>query len=128
MSDAVEKLLVIDDDDDLLQMTAKRLRRKNFEVDTAHSIAEATAHFQDNPNKYLGIVCDLFLEGENGIDIFEIVQKFEFAGEFILATGDDAGDPRIEGCRASPRFSCLQKPFELQQLVDILHRSKGQGV
>jgi DNA-binding NtrC family response regulator len=125
MDGAVEKLLVIDDDDDLLQMTAKRLRRKNFETDLGHTIAEAMTHFQPEPNKYTGIICDLFLEGENGLDFFEAVQKTEFAGEFILATGDDSGDPRIAKYRALPRFSCLQKPFELQVLVDILHRSKG---
>jgi len=115
----MKKLLLIDDDPDLLELTAKRLKRKGYDVILSTSYTE-TKSFKDE--EFHAIISDLFLGPDgNGLDILEFMRKNHFLGKFILATGDDTGDLRIAPLRQSdPSFWCLQKPFDLNTLTEIL--------
>jgi DNA-binding NtrC family response regulator len=116
------KILIIDDDADLLEMTARRLKRKGFETSSASTLSDATSLFDAEQNSFAAVICDLFLaDGENGLNFFEALKAKNFRGYFILATGDDSGDVRISQYAATEsRFTCLQKPFPLEELVLLL--------
>ncbi len=112
------KLLIIDDDKDLLMMTSRRLSRKGIESVCASSLSEAKEIFAQN-QKFDGIVSDYYLEnGENGLSFYEEHVRGVFAGKFVLATGDDRADGRIgKYCKEDSQFSVLEKPFSVETLL-----------
>ena len=117
------KVLLIDDDADLLEMTLKRFKRKGFDAESAQTLSSAREILK-NSTDINSIVCDLFLlDGENGIDFFEKELKDNFKGKFILATGDDTADPRIEKNKSEQKnFACFQKPYSIEEVIKFIEQ------
>lgn len=118
------KILIIDDDADLLEMTARRIARKGAETFCAKNISEAAEQLQKNPD-LTGIICDLFLQdGENGLNFYEQYVKGKFNGKFVLATGDDMADNRIAKYNAEDKLFCsMEKPYSVEKALEILNNS-----
>ncbi len=117
------KVLLIDDDADLLEMSARRFKKKGLEVESAQNLTAARKILKDHINIQT-IVCDLFLlDGENGLDFFEKEIKSQFSGKFVLATGDDTADPRIEKFKTEdPKFTCFQKPYSIDEMMKYIEQ------
>jgi len=115
------KLLIIDDDSDLLEMTSKRFTRKGFQTETCLNLSKAKEILNINSDIKC-IICDLFLlDGENGIDFFESETIKKFNGKFVLATGDDTADSRIEKYKQSYKnFNCFQKPYSIEDVIKFI--------
>lgn len=115
------KVLLIDDDADLLELTLKQFKRKEFKTESAENLSSAR-HILKNSSDIDVIVCDLFLlDGENGIDFFEKEVKTTFKGKFILATGDDTADPRIDKNKSDHKnFFCFQKPYSIDDVIKFI--------
>ena len=117
------KVLLIDDDADLLEMTAKRFKRKGYEAQSAQTLTQARELLKGT-NDFKSIVCDLFLlDGENGVDFFEQDIKGKFKGKFVLATGDDTADSRIEKTKTDHKnFTCFQKPYSIEDVIKFIEQ------
>ena len=117
------KVLLIDDDADLLEMSTRRFKKKGFEIDSAQNLT-AARNFLKNDSSIHSIICDLFLlDGENGLDFFEKEIKNQFKGKFILATGDDTADPRIEKLKGEYKlFTCFQKPYSIDDVIKYIEQ------
>ena len=115
------KVLIIDDDPDLLEMTSRRVAKKGYETYSALTLPEAQTILATNTD-VIGIICDLYLsQGENGLDYFESEIVGKKALKFILMTGDDMADERIELLeKREPNFKCLQKPYSIDEVADFL--------
>ncbi|WP_186646558.1 response regulator [Fluviispira vulneris] len=115
------KVLIIDDDSDLLEMAARRMKKKGIDVLTALNLSDAFEILKKT-TEINAIICDLFLaNGENGIDFFENELNHIFKEKFILTTGDDSADNRIEKLKNSySNFSCMQKPYSIDELLKYL--------
>ncbi|MES2615762.1 MAG: response regulator [Bdellovibrionota bacterium] len=115
------KLLIIDDDTDLLDVIARRICRKGIQTLCATNLTQALELFLQNPD-ISGIICDLFLkDGENGIVFYEQHVKDKFKGKFILATGNSSADARIvKYSREDKLFYCMEKPYSINEAVQIL--------
>ena len=115
------KILLIDDDADLLEMTGRRLRKKGVTVIAVSDLTQARAAFDAPGAGFDGVVSDLFLAEENGLTFFEHTLATGFDGVFVLVTGDEDGDPRVRPFRqAHSHFHCLQKPYSLDALLEVL--------
>ncbi|KAB8030784.1 response regulator [Fluviispira multicolorata] len=115
------KVLIIDDDSDLLEMCARRLRKKGIDVQTSLNLNDAIEIIKKDPD-LKAIICDLFLSnGENGIDFFETLSNQIFKEKFILTTGDDSADNRIEKLKLMhSNFTCFQKPYSIEDILSFL--------
>ena len=119
------KILLIDDDDDLLELTESRLCKKGFEVTAVSSLTAARQVWGQAPMAtFDAVVSDLFLKNENGLTFFEQLRAAGYLETFVLVTGDAEGDTRIRTyLHSSPGFHCLQKPYPFETLVDLLAHS-----
>ncbi|APJ02565.1 response regulator [Silvanigrella aquatica] len=117
------KVLIIDDDADLLDMTIKRFKRKGIDAEGAQNLTTARELLKKHP-EIKSIVCDLFLlEGENGIDFYDKDLKSNFSGKFVLATGDDTADSRIEKYKSENKnFACFQKPYAIEDVIKFIEQ------
>jgi DNA-binding NarL/FixJ family response regulator len=114
-----KRLLVVDDEPNLLRAVAAVLRGEGFEVLTARSGREAlVAVAQSLPDL---IVSDVRMPGMDG---FELARKLRSAPNFALVpiiflTAKDETEDRIEGFQ-SGIDAYLTKPFEPNELIAVI--------
>jgi two-component system, NtrC family, response regulator HydG len=109
MSD--KKVLYIDDELDLLEIAASFFQEEGLAIDTANSIAKATALMQQH--RYDLVIADFRLGDGNGHDLIERMRKEgHFKGKFIAVTGElELKDTLIGG------DFFLYKPIMFEELV-----------
>jgi len=84
-------ILIVDDDQGLLRLIEKALRREGFETATASSAAQAEKWLRDN--RALLMLLDLKLADGEGQDLVRRLQRVEGCPDFIIITGQ--GDERV---------------------------------
>lgn len=115
-----KRLLVVDDEPNLLRAVAAVLRGEGFEVSTARSGREALVAVAQNAPDI--IVSDVRMPGMDG---FELARRLRHAPNFallpiIFLTAKDETEDRIEGFRSGVD-AYLTKPFEPDELVAVIN-------
>jgi two-component system OmpR family response regulator len=119
------KVLIVEDEEDLLQVTATALRESGFSVDLARDGLEGLA--KGESADYDAIVLDLMMPGLNGWEVLSQLRKNKTTPVLILTARDAVAD-RVEGLnRGADDY--LTKPFELEELIArlraLIRRSAG---
>ena len=115
-----KRLLVVDDEPNLLRAVAAILRGEGFEVSTARSGREALVAVAKNLPDL--IVSDVRMPGMDG---FELARRLRRAPNFallpiIFLTAKDETEDRVEGFRVGVDVY-LTKPFEPDELVAVIN-------
>ena len=120
------RLLVIEDEPDLLEVVAQSLRETGYAVDEASD--GPTGLFKASGAEYDAIVLDLMLPGMSGWDLLRELRKTRKTPVLILTARDTLPD-RVKGLDAGAD-DYLTKPFELPELQArlraLIRRSAGQ--
>ncbi len=119
------KVLLVEDEEDLLQVISTALRESGFSVDLAADGAEGLAKGQGED--YDAIVLDLMLPRMDGWTVLTELRKTK-ATPVLLLTARDAVADRVEGLnRGADDY--LTKPFDLEELIArlraLIRRSVG---
>lgn len=121
------RLLVVEDEPDLLAALAQSLRESGYAVDEASD--GQTGLFKASGTDYDVIVLDLMLPGMSGWDVLRELRKTKTTPVLIL-TARDALPDRVKGFD-SGADDYLTKPFELPELRArlraLIRRSAGQA-
>jgi two-component system KDP operon response regulator KdpE len=116
---AKQKILVVDDDPDLVRALRLRLRANNFEVSTATDGYSAVAAAQkDHPSL---IVLDLGLPVGDGFVVLDRLQSIDaLAGIPVVVLS--ARDPQANEERAlkAGAAAFLQKPADNDELMNVI--------
>jgi DNA-binding NtrC family response regulator len=117
-STAAPRLLLVDDETIILRSVGRLLERRGFSVRAVES-AEAAIELLDR-ERFDAIVCDLHLPGMSAEDLHArlAARLPDAAQRFILATGDLRPASAFVDRTGCP---CLEKPYELTDLLDMLH-------
>ena len=126
------KILLIDDSEFDLDLLEHHLADLNVtDVTGMLHAADALALLADGGERFDIVVCDLQMPGVDGIEFVRALAGTNFAGELILATGEEASIlraaehlARAHGLRV---LGGLQKPVTKAGLRDLLARH-GDGV
>jgi DNA-binding response OmpR family regulator len=110
----VKKLLLVDDEVGYLDVLAKRLTHRGFEVTTASSGAEAIRALR-NWEFDLAVV-DLKMEDMDGIEVLKVLKKMDPALQVIILTGHGSERAARDGI-AHGAFDYLIKPIGLDPLI-----------
>ena len=116
----MSRLLVVDDDNDLVQLLAEVLTHENCVVDIAHNGMEALERMR--MADYDAVICDLLMSHMDGAELHnEVAREFPYLAErFVFITG------QMERCSRSSDFimrsgnTLLIKPFEIGELRTAL--------
>lgn len=107
------KLLVVDDEKDLLQLLVKRLTRKGYLVDAAESAEEALLLLK---KEYYDVaIYDIRLPKMDGITLLKETKKMQPEIEILVLTGHGTIETAIEAMRFGA-FDYLTKPYNLTEL------------
>ncbi|ACN16876.1 two-component sensory box histidine kinase/response regulator [Desulforapulum autotrophicum HRM2] len=120
MDNITINLLVVDDEEEFLDSITRSLSVRNFKVVAVNrgekAIEAVKAHDVD-----VALV-DLKMPGINGEETLAALKKEKEGLEVIILTGHGTIDSAIE-CTRIGAFAFLQKPCELKELLDTLHRA-----
>jgi excisionase family DNA binding protein len=118
------RVLVIDDDENLLDIVREVLEANGFEVQTArHGFLAGylVAHFQPD-----AIVLDLMMPGLDGFEILSLLRKRPEARAIpVVACTSMRGSDVESRAREAGFASYLKKPLDFRGLVELLRSLRG---
>jgi len=116
--DASEKVLIVDDQPDVLSIAAQLFRGLGYDVLTANNGREALVKLNDNPDVAI-LFSDIVMPGMNGVELARDAQDRIPGLKVILASG--YVDSTLREHNAYPeRYELAQKPYRLSDLIKKL--------
>ncbi len=108
----MNRILIVEDDESIAQMTRLCLVKNNYSCDIAYSGDEGALLLENN--RYDLVLLDIMLPNISGTELIEYVKQFDTPVIFVtaMATVND----RIKGLRLGAD-DYIVKPFDLQELL-----------
>ncbi len=111
-------VVIIDDEIGILNLLARFLKRKGFEVHTAMNLSEGDYHLRNVKPDYLFL--DVNLPDGNGLDMLPKVKGDFPSLSIIMMSAFDHEDMRMQA-RSKGALAFLSKPFSLTEVDSIVH-------
>ena len=121
---AQPRLLVVDDDADMLRLLSMRLNSAGYRVSTAGSAESALAKLQiERPQLVLS---DVRLPGRDGLALFSEIRQRHPSLPVILLTAHGTIPDAVEAT-ARGVFTYLTKPYDAKELLDKIAQALALG-
>jgi DNA-binding response OmpR family regulator len=114
------KILLVDDEVELLQALSERLQLRGFEVVVAHSGEEALDILEGAAPDLM--VLDLKMPGIDGMEVLRSTRQSCPQVQVIMLTGHGSEKDRETALRLGV-FDYLHKPVDIMELVSALNRA-----
>lgn len=117
---ADSKVLVVDDEPQILLLVSRFLQREGYEVETASGGKEALERLAETP--FVLVLSDLKMPHLDGIALLEQVRELYPDTIFILMTAFGTIDSAVSVLRRGA-YDYLTKPLDLEDLVSTVARA-----
>ncbi len=111
------RILLVDDEEDFLEATSKRLRRRGFEVKTATRCEEAMPDVEAGWPRV--VVLDVMLPDTNGMECLRRMKRAAPRLPVVMLTAHASLQAGLQGIAQGASDYCL-KPIELDELIEKL--------
>ncbi len=118
-TDYTHKIVVVDDDDEILVVMSKWLTAAGFDVVTALSGSEAFEKITGSAPSL--VITDLFMDGMNGLELMSSLHKTNPMLPVIILSGQ-AGIPDAVKATHMGSAAFLTKPIEKIELIENVKR------
>lgn len=115
-----EKVLLVDDERDFLDVLSERMQARGMEVATAESAQEALALVEKGA--FDAIVLDLMMPGMDGIDALKAIKQKNPEAQVILLSGHATLQKGIEAMKLGA-IDFLEKPADLNSLSEKIKKA-----
>jgi two-component system response regulator GlrR len=119
-----DRLLLVDDDANLLQLLGIRLEAEGFAIQSATSAPEALQVLRNNPVDL--VLTDLRMEGESGLDLFTQVRHF-YPGLPVIIMSAQGTIPEAVSATQMGVFEFLTKPVDKTVLLSTIRAALEQS-
>jgi two-component system response regulator GlrR len=119
-----DRLLLVDDDANLLKLLGIRLEAEGFEVLFANSAPEALQVLRNSPMDL--VLTDLRMEGESGLDLFTQVRHF-YPGLPVIIMSAQGTIPEAVSATQMGVFEFLTKPVDKTVLLSTIRAALEQS-
>ncbi len=116
------RILIVDDDKDLLYLMSEFLGAYGFELELACSAAQAKKCL--DKTHFDAVVSDFMMPGENGLDLLDYVASHFPGLPFIMMTGSCLPHLKEEAMKKGSSGYVL-KPFEFRDLAGTIDMVTG---
>ena len=124
MSTSRGKILLVDDDADLLRLMSMRVEAAGFQALCAKNADEALLSLR--ASSPLAVVTDLRMEGMDGLALFEAIHHDNPLLPVIILTAHGT-IPDAVGATRRGVFAFLTKPFDGRELIEHIDRAVALG-
>ncbi len=115
-------ILIIEDDDVVRNTLIDMLKYKRHSAEGASSAEDALSRL---PGSYDLIICDILLEGMNGLALLDRIKRMDIRVPVVMITGY-GGYMLEEECRKKGAAGFLKKPFTAHSLLEIIESTAGR--
>lgn len=115
------RVLLVDDEAELLESLSNVLSRRKMAVRTANSGEEALNILQDELIEV--VVLDIKMPGMDGIETLKRIKRNHPAIEVILLTGHPDVNNALQGVKLGA-FDYMVKPPEIEELTDTIRKAE----
>ena len=124
------RILIVDDDPDIVANLADILDDLGYTTDTAHSPEDALLKLKSNehhPNDggYDLCLLDFRMPGLDGVQLYQRAQVYHPKLRAIMITAF-AGDDGIERATKAGVWQVLQKPVDVPHLLSMVQEAVGE--
>ena len=114
-----EKILLIDDEVDILKFSESVLNELGYEVTTADNSSNALANFKSDPSKFDLIITDQSMPNMSGIELISEVLKIRPDMPIILCSGYSS---KVSSDNASEKgiSKYIDKPYSKEILSEAI--------
>ncbi|HVZ65835.1 MAG TPA: PAS domain-containing protein [Lacunisphaera sp.] len=117
--DTGHRVLVIDDDPLVLNVTAMALQRPGWTVSAHAQPLAALEEFAKNPRAFAAVLTDLTMPQKSGLEVAREIRRQNLGVPIVVMTGHLTGRAQAEGA-GIPNLRFIQKPFEIDQLLALV--------
>lgn len=124
-----ERILFVDDEEDLLFAGKKMLERMGYEVEACRDGSEALKLFQSQPDCFDLIITDQTMPRMTGTELTSAIRGIRSQVPVILCTGFGHASKSFstrEGLTAAGISELLLKPFERGEMAKVIRRVLDQ--
>ena len=118
-----EKILLVDDEKDFLDVMSERIQARGMDVTTAESAEKALESVESGG--YDAIILDLMMPGMDGLQTLKAIKKKNPDLQVILLTGHATLEKGIEAMKLGA-MDFLEKPADLDKLTEIIHKAQAR--
>jgi len=118
------RLLLVDDEESYVNVLSKRMTKRNFEVSSALSGAQAIRLLRKQD--FDAVVLDLKMEDMDGIEVLKILKTMAPELPVIMLTGHGSETAAREGITFGA-FDYLTKPCDLDELIEKIRAACAAG-
>ncbi|MDZ7582689.1 MAG: response regulator [Deltaproteobacteria bacterium] len=118
-----EKVLLVDDEKDFLEVMAERMATRGIEVSTASSAAEAVRLAEKE--SFDAIIVDLMMPEMDGLEALKLLKKEKPESQVILLTGHATLEKGIEAMKLGA-VDFLEKPADINELTNKIKKAHAR--
>jgi DNA-binding NtrC family response regulator len=116
------RILIVDDEEDLISTMAERLELRGFQVRTATTGADALRLVADSAFKV--IILDVKMPGIGGLDLMTRIKQEQPDLPVILFTGHSSLADAQRGTQEGA-FAYLLKPIKIDEMINTIRSAIG---
>jgi len=115
------KILIVDDEEDIVEALKKHLKLEGYTVDTANSAAEAFEKVKND--KYHIVLTDIVMPDMDGIELLREIKSYDALTQVIMMTGYSTMDKTLSSLEFGANDYIL-KPFKsVEYVIEIIEYS-----
>jgi DNA-binding NtrC family response regulator len=118
-----EKVLLVDDEEDFLEIMAERMTARDMDVDTCTSAEEAFQKIKEK--NYDAIILDFMMPGMDGMKALHEIKSKSPESQIILLTGHATIEKSVEAMKLGAT-DFLEKPADLKELEKKIKDAKAE--
>jgi len=120
-----DKVLIVDDEQDFLDVISDRLAARDMNVSTASSAKDAIKKIDEE--SFDAVVLDLMMPEMDGLETLKIMKEKNPDLQVILLTGHATVEKGIEAMKLGA-MDLIEKPADLATIVDRIKRAKTEKI
>jgi len=121
---ATGRIFLLDDDDLIVSMLARSLKREGYEIQSETSpegVVEKIRAFLPQV-----VILDLKLPGTSGMDILQDLTEAGIGCQVVMLTSDDSAESAVKAMKEGA-VDYLTKPFDLEEVKVVIAGAMEQG-
>jgi len=120
-----DKILIVDDEQDFLDVISDRLTARDMNVSTASSAKDAIKQIDED--SFDAVVLDLMMPEMDGLEALKIMKEKNPDLQVILLTGHATVEKGIEAMKLGA-MDLIEKPADLSTIVERIKRAKAEKI
>jgi len=118
-----ERVLLVDDEEEYLEIMSERMRARDIEVTTSTSAREALNMIATE--SYDAVIMDFMMPEMNGIEALKVIKEKNPEMQIILLTGHATVEKTVEAMKAGA-MDLIEKPADLDALSEKIKNAHNQ--